>query len=209
MMTQSAGVQVAAIILAAGGSTRMGELKQLLPMVGRPLVWHTTRAVCAAGLAQVVVVLGARARAVQQALVDMAVEFTTNEVWAEGMSTSLRAGIDALRPEIAATLVVLADQPTLSPTLLRALVQRYKDTGAPVVAPFYHGRRGNPVLFDRSVFPELLAIQGDQGGRTLFARYRANLERFETDDEAVLLDVDTPQDYAKLREQQDDIDAKD
>jgi molybdenum cofactor cytidylyltransferase len=208
MVAQKAGAQVAAIVLAAGDSTRMGEPKQLLPLGGKPMVWHAASAACAAGLAQVVVVIGARASAVQQALEDLPVEFIRNETWSAGMSTSLQAGLRALRPEITAVLVVLADQPTLSPGLLQALVERYEETGAPVVAPFYKGQRGNPVLFDRAVFPELLAVKGDQGGRSLFARYREKLERFETDDEGVLLDVDTRQDYDKVRERKHDIEAE-
>jgi molybdenum cofactor cytidylyltransferase len=203
MTAERAGAPaIAAVILAAGGSTRMGESKQLLPLGGKPMVRHTTEAVCAAGLDQVVVVVGARAEAVQQALDGLPVGFVLNEAWAEGMSTSLQAGLRALRPDIQAMLVVLADQPTLSPGLLRMLVQRYLASGAAIVAPFYQGQRGNPVLFDRAIFPELLAVKGDQGGRELFARHRDKVERLETDDAAVVLDVDTRHDYEKVRERQ-------
>jgi molybdenum cofactor cytidylyltransferase len=196
--------KIAAIVLAAGGSTRMGELKQLLPLGGKPMVRHTAEAVCTAGLDQVVVVVGARAQAVQQALNGLPVEFVVNERWAEGMSTSLQAGLGALRQEIRAVLVVLADQPALSPELLSKLVERYDSTRAPIVIPFYQGQRGNPVLFDRVIFPELSAVQGDQGGRGLFARHRETLEQVETDDPAVVLDVDTRQDYERAKDLQYD-----
>jgi molybdenum cofactor cytidylyltransferase len=190
---------IAAIVLAAGGSTRMGELKQLLPLGGRPMVRHTTEAVCAAGLGQVVVVVGAQAQAVQQAMEGLPVDVAVNETWAAGMSTSLQTGLRMLRPEIRAVLVVLADQPELSPGLLRTLVKRYQATGAAIVAPFYHGQRGNPVLFDRAIFPELLAVEGDQGGRELFLRHREKVERIEIGDAAVILDVDTRQDYEQVK----------
>jgi molybdenum cofactor cytidylyltransferase len=190
---------VAAIVLAAGGSTRMGELKQLLPLGDQPMVRHTTATVCAAGLGQVVVVVGAQAEAVQQAVAGLPVDVTVNEDWAAGMSTSLQAGLRLLQPHIRAVLVVLADQPELSPELLWTLIARYEASGAAIVAPFYQGQRGNPVLFDRAMFPELLAIRGDQGGRELFLRHKEEVERVDMDDMAVILDVDTRQDYEQVK----------
>lgn len=189
---------VAAIVLAAGGSTRMGQPKQLLPVGGRPMVRHVTEIVCAAGLHQVVVVVGAHAEAVGRALAGLPVEIVVNEAWSGGMSTSLRAGLRALRPEIRAALIILADQPALTPQLLQALVDHYWVTGASVVAPFYRGQRGNPVLFDRSLFPELLALEGDRGGRALVVRHEQELGRVQVDDPAVLLDIDTHQDYESM-----------
>jgi molybdenum cofactor cytidylyltransferase len=191
--------QVAAIVLAAGGSTRMGQPKQLLPVGGKPMVHRVTEAVCAAGLAQIVVVVGAQAETVREAIDDLPVDIVANEGWAQGMSTSLQVGLDALQREIQAVLIVLADQPALRPNLLRALVARYSATGAPIVAPFYRGQRGNPVLFDRSLFPELLAVEGDRGGRPLITHHRERVERLEVDDPAVLIDVDTRQDYQRAK----------
>jgi molybdenum cofactor cytidylyltransferase len=186
-------------MLAAGGSSRMGQTKQLLPIRGQPMVRRVTEAVCAAGLDQVVVVVGAQAETVCEALADLPVEFVVNAAWAEGMSTSLREGLRALRPEIGAALVVLADQPDLSPQLIRALVDRYKVTAAPIVAPFYQGQRGNPVLFHRALFSELQAVQGDRGGRQVVARYQEQVERVVVGDDAVTADVDTRQDYETAR----------
>lgn len=192
--------QVAAIVLAAGGSTRMGQPKQLLLVGGQPMVRRVTAAACASKLAQVIVVVGAQADAVRQALVGLAVDVVVNESWGEGMSTSVQAGLSALASGIQAVLIILADQPGLTPDLLNTLVARYYATRAAIVAPFYQGQRGNPVLFDRSLFGELAATQGDQGGRMLVTRHEGDVERVKVDDPSVLLDVDTHQDYEKTRE---------
>ena len=191
---------IGAVVLAAGESRRMGEPKQLLPVGGQPMVRRVTEAVCAAGLAQVVVVIGAHAEAVSQAVAGLPVELVLNERWQEGMTSSLHAGLCALRPEIKAALVVLADQPWLTAELIRALVDCYRTTGAPVVAPFYQGQRGRPVLFDRALFPELLAARDDKSRREIIAQHRDQMARVEVKDPAIFRDIDTRQDYEKNRE---------
>jgi len=178
----------------------MGQLKQLLPLGGKPMVRRVVETASSVGLAQVVVVTGARADEVIEALADLPVMTVINEAWAEGMSTSVRAGLLALRPEIRAALMILADQPALTRSVLDALIARYQDTTAPIVAPCYRGRRGNPVLIDRALFPELLAIEGDQGARALIRQHEERLEVVEVDDVAVVADVDTRQDYAAAQE---------
>lgn len=192
---------VGAIILAAGGSVRMGRPKQLLPIGGQSMVRRVTEAVCGAGLAQVVVVVGAHAEAVTQALAGLPVEIIVNQAWAAGLSTSMRMGLRALRPEVQAALLVLADQPALSPDLLKTLVVRYRATKARIVAPCFQGQRGNPVLFDRALFAELLAVTGDQGGRAVIARHGDEVERVEVGEAAALLDVDTRRDYERAVEE--------
>lgn len=196
---KSVEAPVAAIVLAAGGSERMGQPKQLLPINGQPMVRRVVDAVCGAGLDQVVVVTGAYAGKVARALDGLPVEIVANEAWPEGMSASLRRGLGALRPEIQASIIALADQPALTSDVLSALVACYRATGAPIVAPVCQGRRGNPVLFGRRLFADLLAVEGDQGGRALLTRYAAEVEQVEVDGPSVLFDVDTLQDYAEAR----------
>jgi len=189
---------VAAVVLAAGGSRRMGQTKQLLPIDGQPMVRRVVQAVCQAGLAQVVVVVGAEGERVARALADLELEIVHNQAWEQGMSTSVRAGLGALRPEIEAALLVLADQPGLTPGVLNAVVEGYRVSRAPIVAPFYRGRRGNPVLFARALFAELGQVEGDRGGRALLVRYEQDVAHVDLDDAAILLDVDTRQDYEGL-----------
>jgi len=199
-MSLSDKIPIAAIILAAGASIRMGEPKQLLPVGGQPMVRRVAEAVCAASLAQVVVVIGANAEAVGQAVDGLPVEIVLNDRWPEGMTASLHAGLRALRPEIRAALVVLADQSRLAAKLIQALVDCYHTTGAPVIAPFYQGRRGRPVLFDRALFPELLAASDNKGRREVIARHRDQMARVEVGDPAVFRDIDTRQDYEEIRQ---------
>jgi len=195
---KEAPMPVAAVLLAAGGSRRMGQTKQLLPIDGQPMVRRVAQTVCEVGLAQVVAVVGAEGERVARALAGLDLEIVHNPAWERGMSTSVRAGIEALRPEIGAALLVLADQPALTAGALRILVEAFRASGAPIVAPYYRGRRGNPVLFARSLFAELSRVEGDQGGRAILARYEQDVERVDVDDDAILLDVDTRQEYEDL-----------
>jgi len=198
METGAEKAPIAAIVLAAGESARMGRPKQLLPIDSRPMVRHVTEVVVATGLDQVIVVTGAHATAVEAALAGLPVELVRNESWSAGMSSSMHRGLRALRPGIQAVLIVLGDQPALTADLLQSLVERYRATRAPIVAPAFRGQRGNPVLFDRALFPELLGVQGDRGGRALVVRYQDRMEHVEVDDPAAFMDIDSPQDYDGL-----------
>jgi molybdenum cofactor cytidylyltransferase len=187
----------AAILLAAGSSTRYGQPKQLLDWNGIPLVRHVAQIALAAGLSQVIVVTGANAEGVEAALEGLPVAIARCEGWEEGQAASIRAGVNALGNQLPGSAIfMLSDQPYVTPTLLRALAERHSQTLASIVAPLVDGRRGNPVLFDQSTFPDLLALTGDVGGRALFSRYP--IEWLPWLDAAVLLDVDTPDDYRKL-----------
>jgi molybdenum cofactor cytidylyltransferase len=159
------------------------------------MVRRTVAAVCAAGPAEVIVVVGAEGKAVSAALEGLPVRIVMNERWADGMSTSLHTGLHAVQPETEAALVVLADQPGLTPSLIEALVGRYSQTRARIVVPCYQDKRGNPVLFDRALFDELLAVQGDKGGRYIISQHEPEVERVAVTSVRMLTDVDTPEDY--------------
>lgn len=187
---------VAGVVLAAGASRRLGQAKQTLLWRDQPLVYHTTRTALQAGLSPVVVVTGAHAGPTQQAVQDLDVEIVHNSDWQLGQSTSVVAGLQALPEEVGAVVFLLADQPQIPPELVHGLIQIHHQTLSPLVAPQVNGRRANPVLFDRATFPDLQALSGDAGGRSLFERYP--VEWLPWQDVNILLDIDTPQDYQKL-----------
>ncbi len=190
--------RVAGIVLAAGGSTRLGQPKQLLPWQGEPIVRHVAKTGLAAGLQPVIVVTGAAASAVEEALVDLPIQIVRNPDWEAGQSTSVKVGLQRVPAESGAVVFLLADQPRVSKELLSSLVELHATTFAPLVAPEVQGQRGNPVLFDRQTFPALFALEGDVGGRPLFSRFKA--ARLPWHDSSILLDIDSPEDYQQLLE---------
>jgi molybdenum cofactor cytidylyltransferase len=192
--------KVAAIVLAAGASTRYGQPKQLLPVGGKTMLQHVVDVVLASPVDQTIVVLGHRADEIGATLKDTPADIVTNEEWEAGLSTSVQAGLRAIRPDVQAALFVLADQPAITPEIIVALLGRYRETEAPIVVPTYQGKRGNPALFDRSLFAELFKVRDDQGGRQLIDVYGDRIERVEVGSEAVLVDVDTEENYNRFKE---------
>ncbi|MFN8471567.1 MAG: selenium cofactor biosynthesis protein YqeC [Anaerolineae bacterium] len=189
--------RVGAVILAAGGARRYGELKQTLPWEDSTLVGRAVKAALASEASESVLVVGARADEVLAAAGDGAIRVAHNSDWEQGLSTSVRAGLLSLSPSTHAALFMLADQPKVTPSVVSALLQRYFETLAPIVVATYDGRRGNPTLFDRQLWPELMGVVGDQGGRTLIDKYR-DVVQFVEVGEAAALDIDTPDDYRRL-----------
>jgi molybdenum cofactor cytidylyltransferase len=189
--------QVAGIILAGGGSKRMGKPgKVVMDWQGEPFVRKVARTALEAGLSPVVVVSGATHAEVRLALEGLPVEIVYNEHWADGQSTSIQAGVRNLPVQTGAAVFLLADQPQVTTSVITSLVDEHRATLAPVIAPMIDDRRANPVLFDRSTFESLLALSGDVGGRALFSKYTVHyLPWYDT---LLLIDVDTPEDYQKL-----------
>jgi molybdenum cofactor cytidylyltransferase len=186
---------IAAIVLAAGTSSRMGRQKLLLPMeAGRPLIWVSVERVLAACLDDVVVVLGREAEAVGSALAGLPVRTVLNPRYAEGQSTSLRAGLDALVPDTEAVVLTLGDQPLPDPGVAVRLVEAFRTGDRPIVVSRYRDGRGHPVLFAASVFDELRAVAGDEGGRAVIARDPGRVAEV-TVDAPIPPDVDTWADY--------------
>lgn len=177
----------------------MGQPKQLLDWGGRPLVRAIVETALAARLDEVIVVTGSAGGAVAAALADLPVRIAPNPRAASGQSTSLCAGIAALSPGVAAAVILLGDQPFVTASIIEALVRVWRDERAPIVAPVFAGTRGNPVLFDRSLFAELLTIEGDQGARGVITRNPARVRFVHFDDDRPLLDIDTPESYVYAR----------
>jgi molybdenum cofactor cytidylyltransferase len=189
---------IAAVVLAAGMASRMGRQKLLLPVAGgRPLIRLSVERVLAAGLDDVVVVLGRDADAVGAALAGLPVRTVVNPRYAEGQSTSLRAGLDALPPETEAVVVALGDQPLPDHTLIGQLVSAFRASGRPIVVPRYRDGRGNPVLFAAGLFDELRAVTGDTGGRGVVASDPGRVAEVPVD-RPMPPDVDTWADYQSI-----------
>jgi len=189
--------KTAAIILAAGESRRLGRPKQLLPLGEKTMVEHIVEVALSSPLQEVVVVLGHRAEEIRPLL--RGVKVVVNEEWPQGLSSSLRAGLGTLSPQFEACLFFLADQPKVTPQLVESLITRHRCTLAPIVAPRFRGQRGNPVLFARPLFPELLTLQGEEGGRSLIEKHSHLVEWVEVDSEEYFLDIDTLEDLRALR----------
>jgi len=191
--------RVAAVVLAAGESRRFGSPKQLLPWKATTLLEHVVDTALASSLGDVIVVLGHLAEKIRDLLRDRPIRLVINHDWDEGLSTSVSAGLRALPAGYEACLFLLGDQPNITAEMINSILSTYRRTLAPVVAPAYRGRRGNPVLFSRSLFPELLTMEGDQGGREVILRHRDEMETVEVKEEDVFLDIDTVSDYERER----------
>jgi molybdenum cofactor cytidylyltransferase len=190
---------VAGILLAAGGSERLGKPKQLLEWKGKPFVRRIAETALAAGLSPLVVVTGAEAENVEASLAGLDVVIVRNPSWREGQSSSVKAGLAALLPKVGAALFLVVDQPQLPAALIEALCAQHAASLAPIVAPQVDGQRSNPVLFDRSTFPDFLGLKGDVGGRAIFSKHPVAWLPWL--DPSLAVDVDRPEDYERLLRQ--------
>ena len=192
-------MNVAAVILAAGRSTRMGANKMLADVDGVPLIRRTATAVLASRASPVILVTGHQAKGVTEAVAGLDLVATHNPRYAEGLSTSLKAGIAAVSAKAAGAVICLGDMALIEPRIIDALAARLeRDPGAAAVVPVHSGQWGNPVLVARKLFGEIARLSGDTGARKLL-HGRADVEILPTDDAGVLLDVDTPEALSELR----------
>jgi len=189
--------RIAGIILAAGESTRYGQAKQLLDWHGEPFIRAVAKTAMEAGLSPVIVVTGADAEKIELAVKDLNVEIAHNAEWKSGQGSSIKAGISSLKDgAIGGAIFLLVDQPQVTTSVIRALVEKHAEGLYPIVAPMVIDQRANPVLFDRSTFHDLLSIEGDVGGRAIFHKHC--VEYLPWHDGRLLLDVDTPEMYQRL-----------
>ncbi len=205
----------AAIILAAGSSSRMGSgrHKLLLPLHDRPVLAHVLDAVLASQARPVVLLLGHQAELVRahiaSYIIQSDVTVIENPDYLQGMSTSMRLGIQTLQTysytkspgeEVDSALLLLGDQPLITAQDIDILIATYRKTGKSIIAPTYEGKRGNPILFDASLFPELLEITGDEGGRSVLERHRDEIATVEMGNPLANIDVDTWEAYQRVVE---------
>lgn len=193
--------RIAALILAAGRSTRFGATNKLLEdLDGTPIVRHVVRAALQSRARPVVVVTGHEGERVSAALGGLDVRLIANPDYVQGLSTSLRAGIAALPPDIDGALVCLGDMPQITAGHLDRLISAFAPKESRSIAvPVHNGKRGNPVLFARSLFAEMLEAEGDTGARHLIGRHAEEVAEVDLGTSAIFVDVDTPDALARLK----------
>jgi len=193
---------ISAIILAAGMSTRMGRLKQLIEINNKPLIVHTLELALSCPFQEVILVLGHRAEEVREAVgryvsLDK-LRIVINRDYSMGISTSLKVGVMNLSPSSEAFMVFLSDQPFVRRETVLMIMREYLTKRPLMVVPTYRGIRGNPVLVDRRLVREIMELTGDVGARVLVNRY-SEVILLETGDPGVIIDIDTPEDLRRIQ----------
>jgi molybdenum cofactor cytidylyltransferase len=187
---------VAGIIIAAGESKRLGTPKQLLPWQGKMLLEYIIQTISNCNIDPIHVILGSNYEQITSVINFQGVKIINNKNWKEGKGTSISLGIRSLPEQIKAAFIFVGDQPFLNANLIGALLHLYKNKEFDIVAPFVHGIQSNPVLFNQSVFKELIKLKGEEGGKDIFKKFR--LEKLDWDKEQILWDIDSLEDYQKL-----------
>jgi molybdenum cofactor cytidylyltransferase len=190
-------MKVGVIVLAAGGSSRMGSPKQLLRYRGQTLIRRAAEAALASKCDRVVVVIGSEASQMRREVEDLPVSVVGNENWQTGMSSSIRAGLDELRQhDLDGIVIMLCDQPFVTAGILNDLITTHRQTGKPIVASSYETTKGVPAFFARELFPELTSLSADEGARRLIVKHPDLVATINFPEGAI--DIDTPQDTKKL-----------
>ncbi|MBO9613650.1 MAG: nucleotidyltransferase family protein [Dyadobacter sp.] len=187
------------VILAAGNSSRLGEPKQLLSFRGKSLIRHVAEAAVEVVGSNAIVVTGSNPEWIEQALEGLPCQFAFNANWQEGMSASIKTGINALQshvPHVKASILAVSDQPFVTVETFRALIQVFEETTKGIVASQYSDSLGTPALFAASYFPALLQLTGAEGAKKLFKRYPDEVSVYPFPQGSV--DIDTQEDYKRL-----------
>ncbi len=191
---------ISGILLAAGTAQRIGKQKLLLDFKGKPVLRWVLEAALSSDLSEVICVVQ-QSKDLQQKmpLEHDKLRWVSNKKASQGQSASIIAGLKAVLPKSEAALFLVGDQPLIQPELINNLLKLFRKKRPLIVAPTFQGQTRNPVLFHRDLFPELLKVTGDMGGRALIRTYREKTALLEWKDEAPFLDLDTWEDYEILK----------
>jgi molybdenum cofactor cytidylyltransferase len=193
---------VAGILLAAGTSSRMGSNKLLFELEGETVLRRAVKRALAGGLSPLVVVLGHESDKAARELEGLACEWALNPLYAQGINSSLKSGVMAVQGMKApAAMVLLADMPFVTPEMIAEMIERFRTTTAPLVISDYEGVNAPPMVYDRSLFMELLMMTGEGCGRQVVKRHRSEAEVIPWP-VAALADIDVPEDYARVKSRQ-------
>jgi len=192
-------VMISAIVLAAGESKRMGRPKQLLAWQGKTLLRHVLESLMKSDADEIILVLGHEAEAIRKGLTEFQIKIVINPDYKQGMASSLRQGLLAMNPTSEAFLVLLADQPGIGPEIMNRMIRDFQraDPKRGIVRPVYQGLRGHPVLIGVQYLQEALQLQGDVGARQILMNHPEDIIEIEVDQDVVLKDIDTPEEYQK------------
>lgn len=200
MSNKSYSDHVGIILLAGGGSARLGRPKQLLTYQGQTLLRYSLRAALDSHAQPIIAVLGSDADKMQQEIHDIPIQVAVNTEWQEGMASSIRCGIKAvteISPAAEGVIIMVCDQPFVTAELLTELMTAHQKTGKPIVACGYENTFGPPVLFHHSLFNELLRLKGDIGARSIIKQHNIEVEVVPFPDGTY--DIDTEADYEKVK----------
>lgn len=186
---------ISAILLGAGESRRMGVNKLSLPWGKRTIFENSLRSLLRSELDEVIVVINKQMKAFVQSLKSPRVRVLINPQYRKGMSTSIRRGLRAVHPKTRGILIALGDQPRLKPSTVNALIHAFNRSRGEIIVPSFRGRRGHPVIFDRSYEDELSKLRGDTGARSVLERHPEKVFKVRTKSEAVVKDIDLWKDY--------------
>lgn len=191
---------VAGVILAAGDSSRMGRVKQMLPFNGKSILRCVVENAVASSLQSVIVVIGHEADRIEPMISGCDVTIVINRDYKAGQSASVKLGLYALPEGTEAVLYMQGDQPLVGPGTINRILDAYRDSPGPIVFPVFNGKRGNPVLFSSETFSDIELLNGDSGARPLFEKYAGMLQQVQVDDPYIHFDIDTEDDYRRLLE---------
>ena len=192
--------RIAAIVLAAGLSSRISQNKLLLDLSGCTVLQRTLNSILASDINNTIVVLGNQNKMIASTLADYKVKIIYNPDYSQGISTSIKKGIEhllAVYPDTGAAAIFLGDMPFIKVLTINQLLAQYKRSNGLIVAPSCKGRRGHPVLFDQALFAELLKLNGDVGAKQILKEFNDSSSMVEVDDPGILIDLDTWEDYLK------------
>ena len=185
-----------AIVLAAGGSSRLGKPKQLIPWRGTTLLSYTIAEIEKSGMRDIILVLGASSEAIQNSIDNKGLRIVINPNWKSGKASSINTGINVLDAETEWAMIFLCDQPYISADLVKCLLKAGQGSQASIIAPDVNGEPSNPVLFKNNTFKAFSELKGEEGGKKLFEQFKMELIPWQ--DERILMDVDTLEDLQHL-----------
>ena len=196
---------ISAVILAAGESKRMGKQnKLLLPVAGEALLVKLIKSVCDSDVGQVIVVIGHEAEKIRRKLNNFPLSFVYNPNFSEGMTTSIKSGVKEVSPDCDGYMICLADMPFINTSEINKLIHAYAQNRIKekrlIVIPVYQGHRGNPVLFSTEFREDILEHKMEYGCKGVIMKNFESVKEIEMDDDSMLLDVDTLEDYQRAAE---------